>query len=303
MRVEQYVGQRIRHRRDDELHMTQDEFGRRLGHWLGRPWSRSTVSVAESGRRAFTAAELVAIAHVLDTNPAYLLTPPAGIGEVSMPSGATFPKDKLFAEVTGTQREDWNLAAIEETLRLLEEVLTRGKELREDLDNLITQRVAGGGVVSLPMAPGTDSGAWPPLPVKQAQPVVAAIVISARGVLVGRRNDGTPPWTFIAGEVEPGERPEDAAVREVKEETGLLVRAGAVIGERVHPQTGRTMIYMEAEPTHGTDVFVGDERELAEVRWVDLAEAEDLLPGIYQPVREYLAQRIGRRDDYGPAAS
>ena len=48
-----------------------------------------------------------------------------------------------------------------------------------------------------------------------ARAVAAAIVISSEGVLIGRRNDGNPPWTFIAGEVEPGERPEDAAVREV----------------------------------------------------------------------------------------
>ncbi len=284
MRVEQYVGQRIRDRRD-ELGLTQDEFGRRLGRWLGKPWSRSTVSVAENGKRAFTAAELVAIAHVLDTGPAYLLAPPAGIGEIRMPSGATFPKDKLFAEVVATQREDWNLAAIEETLGLLDEALTRGKELRQDLDNLITQRVAAGGVVSLPLAPGMDSGSAG----EQPQPVVAAIVTSPLGVLVGRRNDGVPPWTFIAGEVEPGERPGDAAVREVKEETGLLVKAGAVIGERVHPKTGRTMIYMTAEPTHGTDVFVGDEAELAAVRWVSLAEAGQLLPDMYAPVRDYLA--------------
>jgi 8-oxo-dGTP diphosphatase len=292
LRVEQYVGQRIRHRRDDELNMTQDEFGRRLGHWLGRAWSRSTVSVAESGKRAFTAAELVAIAHVLDTTPAYLLTPPAGIGEVSMPSGATFPKDKLFAEVTATQREDWNLTAIEETLRLLEEVLTRGKELREDLDNLITQRIAGGGVVSLPMAPGTDAGDGHGAPMKQAQPIVAAIVTSPEGVLITKRRDGKPPWGFVTGEVEPGERPEDAAVREVKEETGLLVLSGAIIGERDHPQTGRHMVYMACAPTNGLEVEVGDEAELEEVRWVSLAEADRLLPGMHGPVRDYLAGQV-----------
>jgi 8-oxo-dGTP diphosphatase len=127
----------------------------------------------------------------------------------------------------------------------------------------------------------------------EMQPVVAAIVTSPLGVLVGRRNDGKPPWTFIAGEVEPGERPEDAAVREVKEETGLLVRAGALIGERVHPKTGRTMVYMSAMPTHGTDVFVGDADELAEVRWVGLAEADELLPGMFGPVREHLARELG----------
>lgn len=123
----------------------------------------------------------------------------------------------------------------------------------------------------------------------ERQPVVAAIVTSPLGVLAGKRNDGKPPWTFIAGEVEPGESIADAAIREVKEETGLLVRAGnREIGRRVHPKTGRTMIYLACTPTHGTDVFVGDEEELAEVRWLSLADVDELLPGMFAPVREHL---------------
>jgi 8-oxo-dGTP diphosphatase len=125
------------------------------------------------------------------------------------------------------------------------------------------------------------------------QPVVAAIVTSALGVLVGRRNDGTPPWTFIAGESEPGEEPADTAVREVKEETTLEATAGEILGERVHPATGRRMIYMAARPARGTDVYVGDVAELAEVRWVGLAEADELLPGMFGPVREHLARELG----------
>jgi 8-oxo-dGTP pyrophosphatase MutT (NUDIX family) len=137
-----------------------------------------------------------------------------------------------------------------------------------------------------PPAPSADES-----PVQQ--PIVAAIVTSRRGVLVGRRNDGKPPWTFIAGEVEPGELPEDAAVREVKEETGLEVRTGQVIGERDHPATGRHMIYMAARPVRGTTVIVGDEAELAEVRWVSVAEAEKLMGGgIYQPVHTYLVRTL-----------
>jgi excisionase family DNA binding protein len=126
------------------------------------------------------------------------------------------------------------------------------------------------------------------------QPVVAAIVTSEHGVLVGRRNDGKPPWTFIAGEIEPGESPADAGVREVKEETGLLVAAGPEIGRRVHPATGRTMIYMAAKPTHGTNIFVGDLDELAEVRWVSLAEAEQLMQpfSMFRPVRDHLAKAL-----------
>ncbi|WP_157253254.1 NUDIX domain-containing protein [Nonomuraea typhae] len=127
-------------------------------------------------------------------------------------------------------------------------------------------------------------------------PLVAAIVTCERGVLVGKRNDGTPPWTFIAGEVEPGESLADAAVREVKEETGLrVVAAEREIARRIHPKTGRTMIYLACSPTGKTDVIVGDPEELAEVKWVSLSEVDELLPGIFEPVREYLSEQIGNQ--------
>lgn len=134
-----------------------------------------------------------------------------------------------------------------------------------------------------------------PAQTPEQQPVVAAIVTSHLGVLAGRRNDGKPPWTFIAGEIEPGESQVDAAIREVKEETGLEVRAGhQEIGRRVHPKTRRTMIYLACTPVAGTDVFVGDEEELAEVRWLSLAEVDALMgmANVFEPVREHLARTI-----------
>jgi len=135
-----------------------------------------------------------------------------------------------------------------------------------------------------------------PSTIPEPEPVVAAIVTSHAGVLIARRNDGKPPWTFIAGKIEPGESPADAAIREVKEETGLRIRAGGIIGRRVHPRTGRTMVYMAARPTHGTDVFVGDPEELAEVRWVTPAQADELMGGtIYEPVRTHLRQTLDER--------
>lgn len=129
-----------------------------------------------------------------------------------------------------------------------------------------------------------------PSTVPEPQPVVAAVVTSGLGVLVCRRVDGRPPWAFVSGEIEPGESPADAAVREVKEESGLEVRPGRQIGRRVHPDTGRTMIYIAATPAAGTDVTVCDERELAEVRWAGLAEAHALLPGMFGAVHEYLSR-------------
>ena len=76
--------------------------------------------------------------------------------------------------------------------------------------------------------------------------VAVAIVTSGSDVLVGRRRDGDPPWTFPGGKIEPGEVPENAAVRETLEETGLQVRATGVIGSRVHPRTGVRIVYVAA---------------------------------------------------------
>ncbi|WP_300007466.1 NUDIX domain-containing protein [Pseudonocardia sp.] len=161
-------------------------------------------------------------------------------------------------------------------------VRTPGGHLRWDVEQLRRQ---------LAEAPVPEAADQPEL-----EPVAAAIVVSELGVLVGRRHDGNPPWTFIAGKIEPGESPADAAVREVKEETGLVVRAAArPIGRRVHPRTGRMMIYLECYPTEGTDVQVGDPEELAEVRWLDLDELDGYLPGMFEPVRTYLGKALGRK--------
>lgn len=123
--------------------------------------------------------------------------------------------------------------------------------------------------------------------------VITAIVTSERGVLIGHRHDGKPPWTFIAGEQEQGEDCADTIVREVKEETGLEIVAGDFIGERVHPKTGRHIVYVAAQPTQNLDAVEGDPDELSEVKWARLAEAVELLPGMYEPVHEHLARVLG----------
>lgn len=274
------------------LGLSQDQAAARLEPYLGVRWSKAVYSAAErsySGKRIrqFTAAELAAFALAFGVPVLYFFLPPR-------------PDDREADGVmVGNQYLAWP-----DLFRIM-----AGGEARNAfplrLDELPVSEVEPGAHALV--ASGLSSwvridragnasqydataGRFRPA---AANPVVAAVVTSDQGVLIARRNDGVPPWTFVAGEMEPGERPWDTAIREVKEEAGLEVTAGEVIGERVHPATGRVMVYIEARPVRGTEVFVGDEAELAEVRWVGLAEADELLTGMFAPVREHLVREIG----------
>jgi 8-oxo-dGTP diphosphatase len=58
--------------------------------------------------------------------------------------------------------------------------------------------------------------------------VAACALVDADGrVLIAQRPEGKPMaglWEFPGGKVDPGERPEDALIRELKEELGIVVK-------------------------------------------------------------------------------
>lgn len=62
-RLEAVIGENIRRMREG-IELSQTELGQELGNLLGSTWSAQTVSQAEKGKRAFVAAEIVALAKV-----------------------------------------------------------------------------------------------------------------------------------------------------------------------------------------------------------------------------------------------
>lgn len=249
---------------------------------LGFDWHQQTVATVEKGKRRITAEELLFLSYALRTTVAALASPAENGFVLQAPSGAYVAIASVQRSVAG-QRDDairWDGNEPVFAEAALEQLAAEGLVSRAQVSS------STGAV----RHQNPKTGTW-------ELPIAAAIVTSGKRVLIGKRNDRTPPWTFIAGENEPGEGPADTITRETKEETGLEIRAGEKIGERDHPATGRHMIYLAGHPVRGTKTIVGDEAELAEVRWVGLAEAVELLPGMYGPVREYLERQIGGQDD------
>ncbi|MFF0736850.1 NUDIX hydrolase [Streptomyces chartreusis] len=124
--------------------------------------------------------------------------------------------------------------------------------------------------------------------------ISAAIIVAEGRVLMVRRriSEGELMWQFPAGAIEAGEGAQDAAVRETDEETGLTVKALRLLGERVHPKTGRLMSYTACEVLQG-EAKVADEEELDAVAWVAHSEISDYVPyGLYGPVQEYLDEAL-----------
>lgn len=126
--------------------------------------------------------------------------------------------------------------------------------------------------------------------------IASAITVHEGRVLLVRRRvkEGSLSWQFPGGEIEEGESANEAAVRETREETGLEVKDVSVLGERVHPNTGRTMIYVACQVIGGTATVIDDD-ELAELAWSDGVQLADYVPyPFYGPVQDYLNEVLSK---------
>lgn len=116
------------------------------------------------------------------------------------------------------------------------------------------------------------------------QHVVSTVVFITRNdaLLLVRQDYGQRYWSLPGGVVENGESVEEAAIREVKEETNLDIRVERVIAIYSKPEDGSIAISVEG-------IVIGGElqaaHEISECGFFPM----DQLP---QPVRSHIYQRI-----------
>jgi ADP-ribose pyrophosphatase len=108
---------------------------------------------------------------------------------------------------------------------------------------------------------------------------VGAVVFNAHRVLLVQR--GQPPsfenWAIPGGKVRLGESLQHAAEREIREETGLVIRAGAPVYTFDHVERDETgtvrfhyvIVDLLAEYVSG-DIVPGD--DVIDARWISSAE-------------------------------
>lgn len=144
----------------------------------------------------------------------------------------------------------------------------------------------GGAHAQIPV----DPGAGYPRPTLAAGAVIWRGVIDDPEIAVVHRPH-YDDWSLPKGKVDPGEALATTAEREIREETGLNVRLGKLLGHVAYPVGQRTKVvyYWMAQSTGGQ--FSAND-EVDELRWLRPAQAMELLT--YQADRQVIGAAAER---------
>lgn len=136
----------------------------------------------------------------------------------------------------------------------------------------------------------------------------AVIIVNAAGRILLEKRSDSGLWGLPGGRIEPGESLIEAALREVREETGLTVEIVGLVGVYSRVEEGRVVTFpdngdvvqlvdvvMEARNPSGTLVR-SHESERLEFFEKDRMPVAELCPPTRRPLQDYLAGRRGLLD-------
>ena len=127
---------------------------------------------------------------------------------------------------------------------------------------------------------------------------VGAVVRRADKVLLVRQSAGHSlegQWTIPWGQIDQGESPTEAVLREVKEEGGIVARVEGVLGIQELPEPWLGMIGVLFLCTHSGGSPVPDMRETDAARFFgpdDLGEISDQ----FEPLSRWIVDRVLAND-------
>ncbi|WP_344843799.1 RNA pyrophosphohydrolase [Celeribacter arenosi] len=145
------------------------------------------------------------------------------------------------------------------------------------------------------------------------RPCVGVMLLDAQGhIFVGERIDTPDAWQMPQGGIDPGESPQDAALRELGEEIGVAADCVEIVAQSEDwlfydlPDhllgkvwkgkfRGQKQLWFVARLNGGDDLIdiATDHPEFSEWKWVD---KEELLRGIVPFKREIYGQLVDRFD-------
>ena len=132
----------------------------------------------------------------------------------------------------------------------------------------------------------SDNGASP----RHSVSVAAAVIVDGRFLATRRRDNGR--WELPGGVLELHEGPHEGVVREVEEETGLLVRPTRLTGVYKNLARGIVALVFRCDVVGG-EAGVSD--EVREIRWLTPGEVRESM------AEAYAVRLLDALDDGPPA--